>query len=94
MQWDVVKTAGDVPPSRMHHTATVIGNEMFVCGGIGHDEQVLADLWSLDLSSLLWKRIPAGGKLLSHHSAVVLEPSKVYLIITGRWHDSNRFWRI
>ena len=71
---DAAASAGPCP--RMHHTATTIGGEIFVFGGVRLDvsggnnsgtgasaaeEETLGDLWAYNVEDLEWRLVDADG---------------------------------
>ena len=39
------------PEPRKHHTAVVVGKNLYVVGGVTDEARCLTDIWRLDLSS-------------------------------------------
>jgi N-acetylneuraminic acid mutarotase len=71
----------DIPIERTYHTANVYKNWMIVFGGEVNNE-VLDDIWAMDLNSNKWLKIPFNDKRLeprSFHSAEFLG-NKLYLV--------------
>jgi N-acetylneuraminic acid mutarotase len=52
--WHVVKCGGTKPSPRYGHTASVIGNRMYIFGGKGPDEKLYNDIFFLDTLSWCW----------------------------------------
>lgn len=82
---------GTPPSPRYCHTATVVGNKMYIVGGKGKN-QVYSDIYSLDLDMMRWERIeanrfgPAPRGLQKHSTTLVGE--NVLFIFGGM--DSGR----
>eukprot|EP00884_Botryococcus_braunii_P007391 jgi/Botrbrau1/16653/Bobra.0068s0069.1 len=82
--WSEVQTSGDHPPARGGHTATLIGNSVYVFGGEDVSRRPHGDLYVLDLPDLSWKKVEAGGTPPAPRSAhVATEFNKRYLLIFG-----------
>ncbi|KAG2435000.1 hypothetical protein HYH02_011998 [Chlamydomonas schloesseri] len=61
--------AGSVPPARGGHTATLIGDKVWVFGGEDGSRRPLADVHVLDLASLTWSTPQLSGKAPPPRSA-------------------------
>ena len=64
--WKQVEPEGEAPMPRAHHTATLIGNKVYVFGGYGGNGQALQDLIALDLGEpgerkMSWEEIETQG---------------------------------
>jgi hypothetical protein len=63
---------------RRNHTAEIVGHHMVVYGGIDDDENVLDDVWTLDLNfTLKWSNLDIKGprhKPLAHHCSALILP--------------------
>eukprot|EP01062_Namystynia_karyoxenos_P041353 TRINITY_DN3013_c1_g1_i1.p1 TRINITY_DN3013_c1_g1~~TRINITY_DN3013_c1_g1_i1.p1 ORF type:complete len:913 (+),score=189.87 TRINITY_DN3013_c1_g1_i1:94-2739(+) len=119
-EWRCFPTTGDVPPARCHHAGAVVGDELFVIGGFplggagGASEEAGdaalgdADVFALNLESLVWTRIVPSGSSpaprLWGHSAVpwdrkVVVYGGVDMDTDGEsevlwvWHCGRREWR-
>ena len=46
-----LQVEGEAPPSRAHHSATLIGNKLYIWGGYGGHGRTYADLWILDFGT-------------------------------------------
>eukprot|EP00753_Platysulcus_tardus_P015731 PLAT5256.1.p1 GENE.PLAT5256.1~~PLAT5256.1.p1 ORF type:complete len:1426 (+),score=625.87 PLAT5256.1:99-4280(+) len=58
--WEELAIAGFTPPPRTAHSAAVVGDDMFIWGGLG--PALLNDGWRLNLPSLTWTPLqPVGG---------------------------------
>ena len=71
-----------IPEPRKNHIAELIGNQMFIHGGINESNQILSDCSYLNLSQLKWGIIPINRnypspRLYGHTSALVL-PKEYY----------------
>lgn len=55
--WHDVRCAGEPPPPRYGHTATLVGRRMFVFGGRGENNVVLKDMYLLDLDEWCWVKV-------------------------------------
>ena len=61
LKWDKVKTTGDVPCSRIAHTAALYGlndHRVFLFGGRDHTGSKLSDLCEFDLEKRSWRKLP------------------------------------
>ncbi|KAG2425945.1 hypothetical protein HXX76_013318 [Chlamydomonas incerta] len=61
--------SGTVPPARGGHTATLIGDKVWVFGGEDGSRRALADVFVLDLASLTWSSPEVSGKAPPPRSA-------------------------
>ena len=50
-KWTKLKCTGFIPSPRSRHAAVLIGDVMYVFGGIAPDKTILGDLAALNLSS-------------------------------------------
>jgi hypothetical protein len=71
-----------LPMERYGHTASIVGNSMYVFGGVTRDGAakgavVTNELYRLDLSTFRWKelQLPIAGRGF-HHTAVVYDPTQ------------------
>jgi len=51
--WKNMRLQGDIMQPRRNHSATIVGRNMVVIGGINNRGIALSDLWQLDLSIFL-----------------------------------------
>ncbi|KAJ5078699.1 hypothetical protein M0811_14757 [Anaeramoeba ignava] len=58
LEWNEIQGKGQIPKSRMGHTALVHENEMFVFGGINFQENINNGLFAFDFRSATWNNIP------------------------------------
>lgn len=57
MDWKSLYTAGNSPSPRSRHTATLVKNLLYVIGGGGGDgSHIFNDVYTLDLSTMLWNK--------------------------------------
>lgn len=77
--WRNLRVTDPVPPGRMLHTATAVQHKMIVVGGIASKStngsilksadtskrHELADVWQLDMRTLVWRQLAADSKLES-----------------------------
>ena len=66
---------GAAPPPRALHTATLLGDVLYVMGGVGPHDRPLHDVHALDTLQWRWSQPPISGRppaLLSRHSATAL----------------------
>ncbi|KAL6046242.1 Negative regulator of mitotic exit, variant 2 [Balamuthia mandrillaris] len=83
--WHRVKARGEVPAPRAGHSATLIGNVLYVFGGRLSKTQRTNELYALDVETFTWSYIPCKGVLPSpraSHCAVAVG-TKLF-IIAGR----------
>jgi hypothetical protein len=60
-KWKKHTCTGDVPPPRSQHTATLLGDIMFVIGGYnGHT--IVSNIYALDLNTMHWSEINPIGR--------------------------------
>jgi len=84
--WMALETQGAPPVARGAHASVVIGQDLFVFGGRQDPgvQNLLADLWALDLASLTWRQLAAGGGPAARSDSVLVYDSVGHrLIIFG-----------
>jgi dynein heavy chain len=83
----------NAPPARGAHTATIIGENMYVFGGYGgqgYSRRELDDLYALNLETMVWSKVLAKGvppEKRSGHQACAIE-KKIYVF--GGWNSSTQ----
>ena len=71
-------SAGKInPEERRNHTAELVGNQIFIFGGINNSNEILNDAFLLNLNPLKWfscsiNRFSPGPKVYGHSSCVVI----------------------
>jgi len=61
-KFEEVKTSGTKPSARSMHTAVMSDDTMLMFGGANPTDGNLGDLWSLDMSTMVWKELtPSTG---------------------------------
>eukprot|EP01017_Pseudomicrothorax_dubius_P015171 TRINITY_DN17598_c0_g1_i2.p1 TRINITY_DN17598_c0_g1~~TRINITY_DN17598_c0_g1_i2.p1 ORF type:complete len:632 (-),score=66.75 TRINITY_DN17598_c0_g1_i2:144-2039(-) len=72
-KWNTIKPSSDtmIEPRR-NHIAVVVGNYMFVNGGITSTGRFMNDTWILDLALSRWKKVRAEGRPVAFHAAVAV----------------------
>jgi N-acetylneuraminic acid mutarotase len=80
LRWKYLKATGNFVVTRRYHSASMVGNQMLVFGGLSERNKVLGDLAVLDIRKLKWKNLQVleGPTPLAFHSAVTVVP-KEYL---------------
>ncbi len=58
------ETRGDLPLPRSHHSCALVGDMMFVYGGVVRGVE-LTDLYALHLGTMIWTRLVVPGALLA-----------------------------
>jgi hypothetical protein len=54
--WTYTGAPGD-PPNRRAHGMTIVGDDMFVYGGLGRSDMGLRDIWAFQLRQQRWRRL-------------------------------------
>eukprot|EP01063_Lacrimia_lanifica_P041847 TRINITY_DN9845_c0_g1_i1.p1 TRINITY_DN9845_c0_g1~~TRINITY_DN9845_c0_g1_i1.p1 ORF type:complete len:821 (+),score=324.92 TRINITY_DN9845_c0_g1_i1:80-2542(+) len=89
-KWQRRTAAGDVPPARACHTASMYGDSLIVVGGEGPRAQSYNDIYVLDTTLMLWTAVrpPANRPLpcVSGHAAAIVQDS---LIVLGGGEGSS-----
>eukprot|EP00210_Caulerpa_lentillifera_P004867 g4645.t1 len=57
LEWTELVTSGVSPVSRGGHTATLLGNKLYIFGGEDVARRPLSDLYVLDLETLVWEKV-------------------------------------
>eukprot|EP01112_Ceratiomyxa_fruticulosa_P000175 TRINITY_DN1018_c0_g2_i5.p1 TRINITY_DN1018_c0_g2~~TRINITY_DN1018_c0_g2_i5.p1 ORF type:complete len:592 (+),score=135.87 TRINITY_DN1018_c0_g2_i5:256-2031(+) len=89
-EWIAAYACGNCPSGRSKHTATRVGNFLFIIGG-GDGVRLYDDVFVLDLESMTWSSPPLKGVPPSPrwgHSTAFLPPSQ--LIVFGGYSGGNR----
>ncbi|KAG5011256.1 hypothetical protein JHK87_019771 [Glycine soja] len=79
---DMVSTVGCASPSpRLGHTASLVGNRMFVIGGRTGPDKILSDVWILDTTKNSWNLLQCGdsGFPPRHRHAAAVMGSNIYV---------------
>jgi len=92
MKWVRPVTSGRPPTPRGQHNAVVLGQKMYIIGGINKDT-IFNDVYTLDLDTFTWEKANANGALPpthpyearhfrvhSGHGHAVLHGTKIYMI--------------
>lgn len=97
LTWETPETYGDRPISRSNHAASVIGNKMYIFGGLLQSGTELIDsndIHVLDTTTLYWTRIEATGDVPEPrcgHKMVTID-EKLYVFGGGNGDNwSNKF---
>jgi dynein heavy chain len=84
----------NAPSARGAHTATIIGENLYIFGGYGgqgYSRRELDDLYALNLETMVWTKVQAKGippEKRSGHQACAIE-KKIYIF--GGWNSSTQF---
>jgi hypothetical protein len=74
-EWQRISCSGSIPPPRSGHSATLIGNRMFIFGGGDPSTGLWNDLYALKLETFTWEFYPTFGFVCpsprAGHSATV-----------------------
>ncbi|GAU18390.1 hypothetical protein TSUD_202790, partial [Trifolium subterraneum] len=79
---ETISTFGCACPSpRLGHTASLVGDLMFVIGGRTGPDKILSDVWSLDTIKNCWKLLQCGGTVFPprHRHAAAVVGSNIYV---------------
>jgi len=58
-QWSKVETTGDAPCPRFRHTASVVGDAIYIIGGFSGPKTRHNDVWKLDIATGAWSNVVA-----------------------------------
>jgi len=95
MIWTQVDVKGTPPEPRGAHTASLVGNRLYIIGGVGKNE-VYSDVHILDINIMEWLNIPIKKGYcdpLAGHAAAVLGKT-IYLyggFYANQMNPTNRF---
>jgi dynein heavy chain len=84
----------NVPSPRGHHSATMIGDKMYVFGGyggFGYSRRELDDLYVLNTMNWTWAKVSTKGsppEKRSGHQGLAVEKS---ILIFGGWNSTTQF---
>lgn len=82
LQWEHITTKGVKPEARDGHSASIIGNKMYIFGGyIEGLRRYSQDLYCLNLDTMVWKYVNTTGKTPEYrdfHSSVIID-NKLYI---------------
>jgi hypothetical protein len=78
--WQPVECGGEMPAPRCAHTATIVGDDMVVVGGLvyGADAACLdatSDVYALHLPTMQWRRVPHRSDPLVRRAVMLSVPS-------------------
>lgn len=79
---ETIDTSGCACPSpRLGHTASLVGDLMFVIGGRTGPDKILNDVWSFDTTKNCWKLLQCGGSVFPprHRHAAAVMGSNIYV---------------
>ncbi|XP_020225983.1 tRNA wybutosine-synthesizing protein 2/3/4 [Cajanus cajan] len=79
---EMVSTVGCASPSpRLGHTASLVGDHMFVIGGRTGPDKILSDVWILDTTKNSWKLLQFGDDVFPprHRHAAAVVGSNIYV---------------
>ena len=95
--WSFVSPAtAEAPAPRYDHAAAIVDGQMIVYGGRGTTTKFLADMWSLDLTTLVWTLLAnetVAGARFGH--SMVSPPQSAFVYVFGGYSDvglSNSFY--
>ncbi|KAK4753279.1 hypothetical protein SAY87_022077 [Trapa incisa] len=79
------------PSPRMGHTASMVGEEMFVIGGRADPTNILGEVWVLDTTTSEWTLLDCSGDSFPprHRHAAAVLGSKIYVF--GGVNNENLF---
>jgi len=88
-KWNFRKTSGDIPSERYGHSATKVGNKVFVFGGRDpHSTTTFNDFYYLDLDIMVWSKIELEGEPSPRYDHTCTYANKCLFVIGG--FDSNQ----
>ena len=73
-----LRASGPPPSARSHHTATLLGDTLYVVGGCGAGEATLREVYALHVPSSTWYAPLVSGTppaILARHTATALAGS-------------------
>ncbi|KAJ1405583.1 tRNA wybutosine-synthesizing protein [Sesbania bispinosa] len=79
---ETITTFGCASPSpRLGHTASLVGDCMFVIGGRTGPDKILNDVWIFDTTKNYWKLLQCGGSVFPprHRHAAAVMGSNIYV---------------
>ncbi|XP_027919377.1 tRNA wybutosine-synthesizing protein 2/3/4 [Vigna unguiculata] len=79
---EILSTVGCASPTpRLGHTASMVGNSMFVIGGRTGPDKILSDVWILDTTMNSWKLLQCTENLFPprHRHAAAIMGSNIYV---------------
>ena len=59
-KWENPQCFGDVPSPRLKSSSTIIGERVWLFGGLDHNVRCLNDFFQLNMNSLTWTKIQTG----------------------------------
>ncbi len=91
--WSLVSTTGGPPQNRVYHSASIIGSDMFIFGGLGLDSNLntlyFSDFWQYNVNAQTWTQLASGPLGRSNHSSVVTGNS---IVIFGGGGSSTPYF--
>lgn len=97
--WNSVTPSNTPPAPRRDHKAWVRGEQMYVWGGFGENQQVFNDLWKYDVQTNAWNEVATGGTRpparYGHTSTTLADGSMLIFGGTGADGVARRdLWRL
>jgi len=91
LHWRLIETKGKQPGKLSHHQTQIIGDKMYLFGGMKNDASNNKSLYSLDMSTFEWKIIePAGGKKPEGRDDHTMVSSDGNLYVFGGFVEGKR----
>mmetsp|Transcript_60187 Transcript_60187/g.136076 ORF Transcript_60187/g.136076 Transcript_60187/m.136076 type:complete len:335 (+) Transcript_60187:36-1040(+) len=88
--WHAIRCKGELPEPRFGHSATLVGNQMFVFGGKGEGGKLFRDVFFLDLVSWSWVPVSSASvgpsPRLNHASCLVGRK----IVVHGGWNGGMK----
>jgi len=88
--WHKIEPKGKLPDPRYGHTATLLGNRMYIFGGYDNNASACNDLWEFSLDNFAWTKVEIASERPPSrfsHVAALLEES--VLVIHGGLGDKG-----
>ncbi|KAH9115399.1 hypothetical protein LEN26_010864 [Aphanomyces euteiches] len=91
--WCQVKCQGKPPAPRYNHSATLVGNKMFVFGGKGGKGTLFRDMHYLDLESWHWYSVTWTTESPSERFGHADVAVGTKIVISGGWDGSSKTFK-
>ncbi|KAF9189588.1 hypothetical protein BGZ50_000688 [Haplosporangium sp. Z 11] len=87
--WKLLSDKGDVPPARKNHCLVPAynGTKMIVFGGFDQNDNVMSDIYSLDVASMTWTKLTEGARSIARANHVCAVTNDMFVAWSGC--DSN-----
>jgi Kelch motif len=85
-----VPTSGSLPPPRTDHTATMVGKNMVIFGGVNGSNNYLNDIYMLNMEGRVWSRFTPKGEDPSPRTGHACASFENFMFILGGHEEASK----